>query len=361
MASEDRPARSLADRISEATLGLFDVATIYLGERLGLYRALQGSGPLTAGELAAATGTRERFVREWCEQQAATEILACPNPEAEPGERLFDLPPDHAEVLALRDGPAYGAGGLAGLVAALAALTGLPDAMRVAPLGRPGDADRLETAAGIGEANRPLFLHLLAGWLSSLPDVDARLQASPPARVLDVGCGAGWSSVAIARAYPLVEVDGVDADEQAIAVARGHADAAGLAGRVRFTVADGADPGVEGPFDLVTLFETVHDMTHPVAVLDACRRSLAPGGTCLVVDARVSDRFRLPAGRIDRIAYGWSVIDCLPAVMGGEGSAATGAVMRPATLAGYARDAGFAGVEVLPIEDPGWRFYRLVP
>ena len=365
MASDDTSARMLADRISDASLGLFDVATIYLGERLGFYRALDAAGPLTAGELAASTGTRERFVREWCEQQAASGILVCPDPGDEPGERRFELPPGHAEVLARRDDPAYAAGGVLGLVAAVATVPDLPNAMRVAGPAEPDGAGSAtaesDAAEGLGEGNRPLFQHLLAGWLASLPTVDARLRASPPARVLDVGCGAGWSSIAIATAYPLAQVDGVDADEASIAVARRSAEAEGLAGRVRFRVADGADPGVEGPFDLVTLFETVHDMTHPGAVLGACRRSLAPDGTCLVVDARVADRFTAPAGRIDRIAYGWSVVDCLPAVLGAEGTAATGAVMRPATLAAYARAAGFAGLEILPIEDPGWRFYRLVP
>jgi hypothetical protein len=106
MDQADGSVRSLADRIGEATIGLFDIATIYLGERLGLYPALHAGGLLTAEELAARTGTRERFVREWCEQQAASGILTCPNPDAEPERRRFELPPAHAEVLARRDGPA---------------------------------------------------------------------------------------------------------------------------------------------------------------------------------------------------------------------------------------------------------------
>jgi 2-polyprenyl-3-methyl-5-hydroxy-6-metoxy-1,4-benzoquinol methylase len=359
MAPDDVAARILTDRIFDATLGLFDIATIYVGERLGFYRALGSSAAMTPGELAAATGTRERFVREWCEQQAAGGILGCDDPAAEPGARRFLLPAGHRDILADRDSPAYAAGGMPGLVSALAALRDLPDLARVTP--GPAPTDPAETAAqdGRGEANRPLFRCLLAGWLASLPDVHARLGASPPARVLDVACGAGWSSLAIATAYPDVRVDAIDVDEAVIALARRHADEADLGDRVAFRAVDAAEPGLAGPYDLVTCFEALHDMVDPVRVITTWRRLLARDGTCLVVDIRAEPAFTAPAGRLERLAYGWSVVDCLPATMGSPGSAATGAVMRPATLERYALAAGFSGVEILPIEDPGWRFYRL--
>lgn len=360
MPSDDTAARELADRIDAATLGLFDIATIYIGDRLGLYGAFGSTTSMTPGELATATATQERYVREWCEQQAAVGILVCDDPAAEPGARRFNLPAGHRAVLADRDDPAFAAGGMPGLVAALAALRDLPDRVRVDPLPPPMDAAEAATRDGLGESNRPLFRHLMAGWLASLPAVHARLAASPPARVLDVACGAGWSSLAIAAAYPDVRVDAIDLDETSIALAGRHGTEADLADRVRFRVADAADPGLEGPYDLVTCFEALHDMVDPVGSLAAWRQLLAPDGTCLVVDVRAGSVFTAPAGRLERLAYGWSVVDCLPATIGSPGSAETGAVMRPATLERYALAAGFSEVEILEIEDPGWRFYRLL-
>ncbi len=359
MTSDDATADALSCRILDATLGLFDIATIYIGERLGLYRALGSAGPVTPAELATATETRERFVREWCEQQAAAGILRCVDPAAEPEARRFDLPAGHREVLAERDGPAYAAGVTPGLVAALAGLRDLPDLARVRP--RPPPIDAAETAArdGRGEANRPLFRHLLSGWFAAVPGLHARLREPPAARVLDVACGAGWSSLAIARAYPGVKIDAIDRDEAVIALARRHANAADVTDRVTFRAVDAAEPGLEGPYDLITCFEALHDMTDPVRVIATWRRLLAPDGVCLVVDVRSEPAFTAPADRLERLAYGWSVVDCLPGTLVTPGPAATGAVMRPATLAGYALAAGFTSVEILPIEDPGWRFYRL--
>ena len=148
MTSDDTAARELADRIDAATLGLFDIATIYVGDRLGFYRALGSTSSATPGELATATGTRERFTREWCEQQAAVGILVCDDPSAEPDARRFHLPAGHRAVLADRDDPAFAAGGMPGLVAALAALRDLPDLVRVDP--RPPPMDAAEAAARDG-------------------------------------------------------------------------------------------------------------------------------------------------------------------------------------------------------------------
>lgn len=358
MSSDARyDTETMAARILDATLGAFDIATIYLGVRLGLYRELTTDGPLTAGELATRTETRPRLVREWCEQQAATGILRCVDPEVEPDARRFWLPPGYAQALAERDSPQYAAGSVHGLVALLATIIDIESGMRDDPAaGVPDAAQGLETT---GETNRPLFLHLLAGWLAAIPDIHERLRAEPAARVLDIACGAGWSSLAIARAYPRVRVDAIDIDPRAIALAERHALDAHDRGGVTFFAADAADPGLEGPYDLITCFEAVHDMVDPVAVLGRWYRLLGPDGACLVADARVEPSFTAPAGRLDRLAYGWSVLDCLPAVMATEGSTAAGAVMRPATLQAYAARAGFTGFEILPIEDPDWRFYRL--
>jgi 2-polyprenyl-3-methyl-5-hydroxy-6-metoxy-1,4-benzoquinol methylase len=193
-------------------------------------------------------------------------------------------------------------------------------------------------------------------------DVDARLRAEPPARVADVGCGAGWSSIAIARAYPGVRVDGFDFDPAAIATAQRNAAEAGVSDRVRFEVHHADDPALAGRYDLVTFFECLHDLARPVEALAAARRLLVPGGAVIVMDEAVGDEFRAPASEVDRMMYGWSLVQCLPGGMADQPSAATGAVMRPATLRRYAEQAGYSTVEVLPIDnDPIRRWYRLRP
>ncbi len=194
-----------------------------------------------------------------------------------------------------------------------------------------------------------------------MPALHARLLAEPGARVADVGCGTGWSSIAIARAYPLVRVDGFDLDPSSIAAATANARAAGLAERVHFVLADAARPSRDEGYDLVTAFEMVHDLARPVEALRAMRALLNPGGVVLVADERVADAFAAPADELDRFNYGWSILHCLPAARVESPSAATGTVMRASTLRDYARRAGFSEVEVLPIENDFWRFYRLVP
>jgi len=219
------------------------------------------------------------------------------------------------------------------------------------------EGDMRESQAAL---NRAFFGKLLAGdYLPSILDVDARLRSDPPARVADIACGAGWSSIAIARRYPKVVVDGYDLDEPSIEMASRLAAEAGLQERVRFHCRDARDPELAGSYDLVTILEALHDMSRPVEALRSARRLAGESGTVLVMDERVGERFVAPAGDADRYAYGWSLLVCLPGGMAEQPSAATGAVMRPDTLRRYATEAGFASVEILPIDDDSFRFYRL--
>jgi 2-polyprenyl-3-methyl-5-hydroxy-6-metoxy-1,4-benzoquinol methylase len=181
------------------------------------------------------------------------------------------------------------------------------------------------------------------------------------AQILDVGCGTGWSTIAMAQAYPRISVDGFDLDQAAIEAARDHAERAGVADRVRFVVADASDPGMAGRYDLVTIFEALHDLARPVEALRAARTMLRDGGVVLVADERVEDEFTAPGPERERYVYGWSVVACLPGAMDDPLTAATGAVLRRATLSRYATAAGFSAVEVLPIHSDDWRFYRLRP
>jgi SAM-dependent methyltransferase len=209
-------------------------------------------------------------------------------------------------------------------------------------------------------ANRPFFMGALVhDVLPGLPEVDAPLRAG--GRVADVGCGMGWSSIGMATGYPEARVDGFDVDEPSVARARKNAQEAGVADRVRFSAVDaGTLPADEG-YDLVTAFECVHDLSDPVAVLTTMRRLARPGGTVLVVDEKVAETFTAPGDDVDRLMYGYSLTCCLPDGLSTRPSVGTGTVMRPATLARYAREAGFAGVTVLPVEHDFFRFYRLEP
>ncbi len=177
-----------------------------------------------------------------------------------------------------------------------------------------------------------------------------------------MACGVGWSSIAIARAYPAAEIDGFDLDERAIALARQNAKRAGVADRVTFSAGNVVgDPALLGRYDLVTIFEAVHDMSDPIRVLAATREMLVRGGSLLVMDERVADTFSAPGGEIERFMYGPSLLLCLPAAMTEKPSVATGTVMRTDVLRDFARNSGYTSLEVLPIENEFFRFYQLIP
>ncbi len=363
---------ALVERLFQDAAGALELYTVYLGERLGLYRALAEGGPATSAELAERTGTTERYVREWLEHHASSGILDVDDPAAAPLERRYRLPPEHVPVLADPDDVHYEAYRGVEIVRAARPLPDLLEAFRNG--GAP--APLAWGPEGRAEPNRALFLQLLGTeWLPAIPEVDGRLRADPPARVADAGCGAGWSSIGMAMAYPTITVDGFDLDAEVIATARRHAEESGVADRVRFWVGDASrstgapprgspdpsDPGLSGRYDLVTILEALHDMPRPVQALQRARAMLAEGGSVLVADELVGDQFAAPGPETERYHYGWSVVDCLPAVMGDPMTSATGAVMRPATLRGYATQAGFRRVEVLPFETRFLRFYRLLP
>jgi ubiquinone/menaquinone biosynthesis C-methylase UbiE len=161
--------------------------------------------------------------------------------------------------------------------------------------------------------------------------------------------------------FPNVTVGGFDADEGSIDLARRNAGAAGLSNRLTFEVRDAADPSLNGTYDLVTAFETIHDMARPTEALRTMRRLAAPGGFLLVVDEAVGEALSTPGPDVDRLNYGFSITTCLPAARTETPSEAIGTVLRPATLRAMASAAGFTGIDVLPVEHDLWRFYRLIP
>ncbi len=350
---------ALAERLFGATIAAMDLFAVYLGDRLGYYRVLTEGGPATSDALAQRTGTAERYAREWLEQQAVTGILACENPDTEATERRYRLPAGYEAVLVDPDSPTAMAPMAQIFAGCVRPLPQLLEAFRTGG-GVPFEEYGTDLAEGQAGTTRPQFRHLLTQeWLPAMPDVHARLQADPPARVADIGMGLGWSSIAIAQAYPKVRVDGFDLDDASVTAARANAEAAGVADRVAFHIRDAGDADLAGRYDFALAVECIHDMPNPIAVLDAMRRLLGEGGPVLVVDEKVADRFTAPGDDVERYMYGFSILHCLPVGMIEQPSAATGTVIREATMRRYVEEAGFRAVEVLPIEHDFFRFYRL--
>ncbi len=345
---------ALVGRMFEAALGSMDLYAIGLGTRLGLYAALHEGGPATSTELAARAGIAERYAREWLEQQAVTGLLEVAT-DGPATERRFALPEYAVPVLLDPTSPAY--------VAPIAAF--------IPPLGRMFDqlVEVYRTGEGISWSdypaevvdaqaafNRPAFAHELDGWLAAVPEIDDRLSTGP-ARVADLACGAGWSTQALARRYPQAVVHGFDIDDTSIALARNLVSGADVEDRVEFEVCDLSVPSEE-KYDAATMFEALHDLSHPVRVLTSIRQSLVPGGVLLVADERAAEEFTAPGDPVERLFYGSSLLICLPGSLA-DGGVGTGAAIRPSTVRQYAADAGFASCEVAEIEHMMFRFYLL--
>jgi SAM-dependent methyltransferase len=275
----------------------------------------------------------------------------------DPYESAYELPAAHVPVLLDEDSP-YHLAPMARFMAGIAGtLPALESAFRTGE-GVPYTAYGADTRDAIAGLNRPMYRGDLAGeWLAALPDIQARLN-STSARVLDLGCGEGWSSVALAEAFPGVRVDGVDLDEPSLVQARLHALRAGVADRVGFTTGDAGGAGT-GRYDLICVFEALHDMADPVTVLAAALPRLADGGAVLIADEKVAERFTAPGDEVERLNYAFSVTHCLPATRAAGAVEEAGTVLRPDTVRGYAERAGYARFEILPVAHDLWRFYRL--
>jgi SAM-dependent methyltransferase len=356
-ASAQRDA--LVEQLLQAANGVFDIFAVYLGDQLGLYRALRQLQPATSPDLANAAGLAERYVREWLEQQTVAGIVTVDNPDDDGIERRFRLPAGHDEVLTDSESLNYLTPLAQIMVGVVRPIAAVRDAFRTGA-GVPYADFGSDMRRGQGAMNRNMFLYQLGPeYLAAIPDVHARL-TSGDARIADIGCGLGWSSIGMAQTYPHAHVDGFDLDEASVEEARANAVAAGLDDRVQIHHADAAAAALAGRYDLGTAFECVHDMADPVGALATMRRLAGDRGTVLVMDERTSERFTPEGNEIERLLYGFSLLHCLPAGMADRPSVGTGTVMRPATLRGYAREAGFRDIEILPLDNFFFRFYRLV-
>jgi SAM-dependent methyltransferase len=350
---------ALAERLLTSLIDAAELASVYLGLQLGLYEVLRDQGPASAAELAERAGVDARYAREWLEQQAVAGLLEVEDAAADAEARRYRLPAAHADVLLDPDHPAH-AGATAYWMGSLASmLHRMPGVFRSGE-GMPYPEYGADCRLAIANFNRPMFVNDLAGWFAAAPDLEARL-AAEGARALDVGCGIGWSSVSLARAYPSLRVEGIDSDEASIADARRIAAEAGVGDRVRFRMVDAAELGAagEGGYDAAFIFEALHDMARPVEALAAIRALLADGGVLVVADEKVAETFTAPGDEVERLNYAFSWWHCLPASRAETPSVAAGTALRPATVAQWAERAGFASLRVLPVDHVFWRFYEL--
>lgn len=340
-----------------ATVGALELFGMYLGDRLGLYDALRRCGTCTPAALADAAGIDRRYAREWLEQQAVAGMLTVEDVTEGAEARRYAIPEAHVGVVAdpvALDHVAPLARMVVGIASVLDEVTDAYRRGTGVPYSRYGSDFR----AGQGAINRPAFTSaLVEEWLPALGAPAERLACG--GRLADLGCGLGWSALAVARAYPRAEVVGIDSDAASIAEARAAAADRGVA--VRFERADAVDVAATGPFDVVLLLEALHDLARPVEVLAAARGALAAGGVVLVADEAVAPVFTAPGDEIDRMLYGWSITHCLPAAMAEQPSAAIGTVLREDAVRALAREAGFGRLDVPDVDGGFFRLYALHP
>ena len=320
-------------RAVEEVGATLNTALVVMGDRLGLYRALAGAGALTPSELAARTGTAERYVLEWLNAQAAGGFVTY-----HPADGRYSLPPEQAVAFCDEDSPAY--------------LPGLFQNALGSVLDSPRITDAARTGAGVGwhEHNhdvhegcerffRPGYnANLVDSWLPALDGVVAKLQRG--ARVADVGCGHGASTVLMARAFPNSMFVGSDYHAQSIQTARLRAEQAGVGDRVRFEVEPAAAYTGEG-YDLVAMFDCLHDMGDPVGAARHVRDTLAPDGTWMIVEPAAGDRVEDNLNPIGRAYYGFSTLLCTPASLSQDVGLALGAQAGEARLRETVTAGGF--------------------
>jgi 2-polyprenyl-3-methyl-5-hydroxy-6-metoxy-1,4-benzoquinol methylase len=271
----------------------------------------------------------------------------------------FSLPPEHAEVLTNPDSQ-WSAIGVLGWLGSFGSL--MPQLTEVFRSGGgvPYEEYGLDMVTAQGMSTRPMFLNdYVSRWIPAMPDIETELRKG--ARIADVGCGLGWSSIALAKGFSKVQIDAIDPDELSIKEAERLTEKEGLSERINFHVSSIEEAAIEGPYQLITAFECLHDMPYPVQALQRMRELLDRGGAVLVADEAVGDSLEENMNFMGHFFYNFSVLHCLPQAMAFPDAAATGTVIKPSILSMYADQAGFRQVEVLPIENPQFRFYRLVP
>lgn len=349
----DRDAvRDFMGRFMEMATGAAVLGVVAVGDKTGLFSELAGRGPLTIEQIAQASGLNERYLREALAALAAAEIVRYDSERA-----TYELPEEHAACLADESSPYFLGGWTQIIPAILKAIPGVAQAFRdgggvaYAEYGE-------EMVEGIARSNGPgMRILLTRRWLPAMPDVVKRLERG--IRVADVGCGAGTSTLTMARAYPNSSFVGYDIDARSLERARAAAASSGLE-NVSFERVAAEEMPADPPFDFIASFDTIHDMVKPRGALARIREVLHPDGTYLMVEPAAGDSLEENLNPGGALLYAMSTLHCMTVSLahGGEGLGAAWGGQQAQELC---REAGFTRFRRLDIENPFNAFYEVRP
>jgi SAM-dependent methyltransferase len=331
-------SKQVSTDIGAAMLG----AMSYIGDRLGIFKALADGAAVTSAELAEKTGLSERYLREWLGAMTAAQYVAY-----DTATRKYSMPPEHAMILAREESPFFMGGFIQGIIPNLSVT---PQVMRAFRDGKGVSQSEYppETFESMERSSAGMYRNqLIRKWLPTMPEVVKTLEAGGSAR--DVGCGSGRAAIALAQAFPKAKIFGFDAHAGSLERARNNAKAAGLGDRIKFEVVDGTRLP-EAEFDFISTFDVVHDSVDPTGLLRSIRRALKPGGTYLMVEVNVSARLEDNINPMGRMMYSMSTLYCMSVSLAG-GGAGIGACMGEDKARELVREAGFTQFRRLPIDD----------
>lgn len=348
-----------ARKTAEHVFGLFGGALvsgmIYLGDRMGLYRAMQSGEPVTSDELARKMGLHERWIREWLQGQASAGLIDYK------GEGRFALSPEAACVLADENNPLFLAGGFCALPAQMAILERLPESFRTG-LGLPYDALGADGARGVERLLAPWYrTQLVPVALPKLDGVVAKLKGG--AKVADIGCGGGIAAIEMAKTFPQSAFHGYDISQYALERAEANKAQARVS-NVTFHDAKSQPIPADASFDFISTFDCLHDMAHPEIVIAAIREALKPDGTWMIADIHGQPTFEqnLTDNPLAPLMYGFSVLCCMSSAMSEPGGAGLGTLGFPEPVARrMVTEAGFTRFKSHDFDNPINAYYEVRP